>query len=536
MGCCTTIMRYNTIKPEWEEAAREYIPAYIFYRNCRDGYGQPAREAFCTHCGEVWEVGKEESGHLAYTTWKLKHNEGTNCPQCDCCAVAKCDGRIHYFANLNSHVRMVFAEKIARDHVNLKAYYIEYYFENFQWRRPDMEFCLDVEYDLRPGEVSVKKWNQWDGTWEGVGIREPWPVIDGAYWNQTLMLYRADLSELAGTFLGYLPIEQISEWYWPRSGAYNINATPWCKLLCYAALYPQVEFVAKGGGTELIQDLVYHKKKNAAIVNWRGKNLAEFLRMPKADAKIIAQTGFDPDALKMRKKFGISAEKAVQYASRMFTAEGLEEGAGMRECNPVQLAEYLIRQGQGSGGIHVLRDYREAAARLGRDMTVELIRWPKNLQSAHDDVIDAVRAIEKEESVRAYAERYRELVGRYEFETDDYTVIVPERLEDIKREGADQHHCVAGYAGRHAEGKTVIVFIRRTLLRAVPLYTVELNPADGKIRQIQGYHNEYRNRPTEDAEEFVRLWQSEIARRLRKEKRQAEKNAREDAEMEAAAT
>ena len=536
MGCCTTIMRHTTIKPEWEEAAREYIPAYIFYRNYRDGYGKPAREAFCTHCGEVWEVGKGETGYLAHTTWGFKHNEADTCPQCSCEAVVKCDGRIHYFANLNSHVRMVFAEKIARDHVKLKAYYIEYYFENFQWTRPDMGFCLDMEYDLRPGEVSVKKWNQWNGTWENVGIREPWPLIDCSYWNRTLKLYRADLSELAGTFLGYLPMEQIGEWYWPMSADYNINATPWCKLLCYAAMYPQVEFVAKGGGTELIQDLVYYKKKNAAIVNWRGKNLAEFLRMPKAEAKIIAQTGFDPDALKMRKKFGISAEKAVQYVSRMFTAEGLAEGAGMLECDPVQLAEYLIRQEQGSGGIHVLRDYREAAARLGRDMTVELIRWPKNLHSAHDDVIDAVRAIEAENRVRAYAERYRELVERYEFETDDYTVIVPERLEDIKREGEDQHHCVAGYAGRHAEGKTVIVFIRRTMLRAVPLYTVELNPADGKIRQIQGYHNEYRNKPTADAEEFVRLWQSEIARRLRKEKRQAEKNAREEAGMEAAAT
>lgn len=527
-------MRCNAVKPEWEDTAREYIPAYIFYRNCRDGYGQPAREAFCTHCGEIWEVGKGESGHLAYTTWKLKHNEGTNCPQCDCCAVAKCDGRIRYFANLNGHIRMVFAEKIAWDHVKLKACYIEYYFENFQWTRPDMGFALDMEYDLRPGGVSVRKWNMWEGVWTEVGIREPWPILDAL--TGALKTYQADLSDLADTFLGYLPFDQIGDWYWPRTSGRDVNATPWCRLLCYASLYPQMEFLCKGGAIDLVQDLVYTGKKNVSIVNWRGKNLAEFLRMPKAEAKIIAKAGFDPDALKMRKKFGISTEKAVQWASRMFTAEGLEEGAGMLECDPVRLAEYLIRQGQGSGGIRVLRDYREAAARLGRDMTVELIRWPKNLHQAHDDVIDAVRAIEKEESVRAYAERYRDLVRRYEFETDDYTVIVPECLEDIKREGADQHHCVAGYAGRHAEGKTVIVFIRRTLLRAVPLYTVELNPADGKIRQIQGYHNEYANRPTADAEAFVRLWQSEIARRLRKEKRQAEKNAREDAGMEAAAT
>ena len=527
-------MRYDAVKPEWEEAAREYIPAYIFYRNCRDGYGQPAREAFCTHCGDVWEVGKAESGYLlAYEKRKLKHNDGTNCPQCGCCAVAKCEGRIQYFANLNGHFRMVFAEKIARDHVKLKAYYIEYYFENFQWTRPELGFCLDMVYDLRPGEVSVKGWNQWKGAWEDVVIREPWPIVGGL--NGALKTYHADLSDLAGTYLGYLPFEQISDWYWPRAQSRNVNATPWCRLLCYASLYPQLEFLCKGGAVELVRDLVYTGKKNVSVVNWRGKNLAEFLRMPKAEAKLIAQAGFDLDALKMRKKFGISTAKAVQWSDRMFTPDGIEEGAKMLDCNPVQLVEYLIRQGQGSNGIHVLRDYRDAAAKLGRDMTVELIRWPKNLRRAHDDAIDAVRAIEAEENARAYHERYWEYVRKFEFETDEYTVIVPERLEDIKREGADQHHCVGGYAGRHADGKTVIVFIRRTMLRAVPLYTVEIAPKDGRVRQIQGYHNEFANKPTHDAQVFVDAWQREITRRLRKLKEE-EEQARECDRTEEAAT
>ncbi len=516
MGCCAT-MRYDAVKPEWEEAAREYIPAYIFYRNCKDGYGQPAREAFCTRCGEVWEVGKAESGHLAYETWRLKHNEGANCPQCDCCAVAKCDGRIRYFANLNGNFRMVFAERIAQDHVKLKAYYIEYCFENFQWAPPELGLCLDMVYDLRPGEVSVSKWNQWKGAWEDIGIREPWQIIDG--YSKKLKIYHANFSELEGTFLGYMPFESISDWYWPRSNDYNVSATPWCKLMCYAALYPQVEFVCKGGGTDLVQDLVMNRKKNADVVNWRGKNLQEFLRMPKAEAKLIAQAGFDLDALKMRKRFGLSAAKAVQWSARMFTPDGIEEGAKMLDCDPVQMVEYLIKQGQGSHGIHVLRDYRDAARKLGRDMTVPLILWPKNLMQAHDDAIDAVRAIEDEENARAYHERYRDYVQKFEFETDEYTAIVPERLEDIKREGADQHHCVGGYAGRHADGKTVIVFIRRTLLRAVPLYTVEIDPKDGRVRQIQGYHNEFANKPTPDAQMFVDAWQQEIARRLRKLKK-----------------
>ena len=100
--------------------------------------------------------------------------------------------------------------------------------------------------------------------------------------------------------------------------------------------------------------------------------------------------------------------------------------------------------------------------------------------------------------------------------------IVPEQLSDIKLEGTIQHHCVGGYLDRHATGSTIIIFIRRTMLPAIPLYTVEISP-DGTLRQIQGYHNEERNKPTPEADAFVKRWLAEVQRRLVKDKKKKKK-------------
>jgi hypothetical protein len=115
--------------------------------------------------------------------------------------------------------------------------------------------------------------------------------------------------------------------------------------------------------------------------------------------------------------------------------------------------------------------------------------------------------------------KYRSL---YEFEEGEYVAMVPEQLSDIKLEGKIQHHCVGGYIDRHAEGQTIIVFIRRSMLPAIPLYTAEISP-DGALRQIQGYHNETKYKPTPDADSFVKRWLDEVRRRVAGAKKQKKK-------------
>ena len=62
------------------------------------------------------------------------------------------------------------------------------------------------------------------------------------------------------------------------------------------------------------------------------------------------------------------------------------------------------------------------------------------------------------------------------------------------------------------------MFIRRVAAPMIPLWTVELTP-DGKLTQIQGYHNEIENKPKGKDKEWVDGWLKEVGRRLAKERK-----------------
>ena len=145
------------------------------------------------------------------------------------------------------------------------------------------------------------------------------------------------------------------------------------------------------------------------------------------------------------------------------------------------------------------------------------------LYIALDEATKAADHLKTEMQFTSYRKKvypkYRDL---YEYCEDGYVAMVPEQLSDIKLEGTIQHHCVGGYIDRHANGSTIILFIRRTMRPAIPLYTVEISPG-GTLRQIQGYHNEESNKPTPDADSFVKRWLAEIRRRLAKDKNKKKK-------------
>lgn len=72
--------------------------------------------------------------------------------------------------------------------------------------------------------------------------------------------------------------------------------------------------------------------------------------------------------------------------------------------------------------------------------------------------------------------------------------------EEIVREGEEMHNCVAGYADRHADGKTIIMVLRKRSEPRKPWHTVEIDPATLECRQCYAAHNHKR---TPEAAEFM---------------------------------
>ena len=72
--------------------------------------------------------------------------------------------------------------------------------------------------------------------------------------------------------------------------------------------------------------------------------------------------------------------------------------------------------------------------------------------------------------------------------------------EEIVREGEEQDNCVAGYANRHTNGKTIIMVLRQCSDPRTPWHTVEIDPETLGCRQCYGYKNRAR---TPEAAEFM---------------------------------
>ena len=111
-----------------------------------------------------------------------------------------------------------------------------------------------------------------------------------------------------------------------------------------------------------------------------------------------------------------------------------------------------------------------------------------------------------------------ELQEKYAYSDDDYTVLAPQDIFEIIKEGRMLHHCVGNdgagerYYDRMERRESFIMFLRRTEEPNDPYYTLEIEP-DGTVRQKRTlFDRQYED--IEQATEFLIKWQKVIAARL----------------------
>ncbi|MDE5564286.1 MAG: PcfJ domain-containing protein, partial [Oscillospiraceae bacterium] len=141
---------------------------------------------------------------------------------------------------------------------------------------------------------------------------------------------------------------------------------------------------------------------------------------------------------------------------------------------------------------------------------------------------DAIYAIRREAQQREEARRAEErrlasqeaiqLREKLGFDNGKLSICVPASAVAIVDEGKALHHCVGGYASRHAEGKLHILFIRKDSDPDKPYFTMELS-TNGNVIQVRGLKN---CDPPEDVKILVEDYKKYIrplfAKRHKKEK------------------
>ena len=144
----------------------------------------------------------------------------------------------------------------------------------------------------------------------------------------------------------------------------------------------------------------------------------------------------------------------------------------------------------------------------GQNGIVSTLRTPHDFQVLHDHLVETRNArynqrggyYDKQKTLAEQAEFERKakkalelLRKNYEYIGDSFRIVVPMTEAEITNEGQMLHHCVGGYATRHLERVTTILFLRANETPDKSYYTIEVrNIDDGpSVVQIHGFGNKW---------------------------------------------
>ena len=149
---------------------------------------------------------------------------------------------------------------------------------------------------------------------------------------------------------------------------------------------------------------------------------------------------------------------------------------------------YLSKQrGSASDAMLEWKDYLDMAEKLNYDLTNREVSTPKQLTRVHDRAAELLQTETDRTLQKKYIKNRRPaLRKKYEMKYAGMCVCVPKSSAEIVTEGRILEHCVGGYAKRHLEGKTVILFLRRANDPDQPLVTIEMNEDGKTLQQIHG--------------------------------------------------
>ena len=479
---------------------------FIFYHYKRGG----AKTGYCTFCGKEVPI----SGHPY-------HNKKGRCTRCRHPVMFKALGRAGYFKTDRYYAYLV---QRCRDGFVIREFQVDRtYRKNIlphsepYWH----EFRRSI-YD-RSGEIRSYYWGMY--CQREVRWIEGSPCYYAYAGDQAGRVYGKTLSSL-----GKKELRQTGLVEWIRSHP----VTDPEKYLAVWKQIPKMEQIWKAGLSRLtaecfhfcddVQKVVLHPDE-PGLIRALGLDSAKFRRLRQLDGdtetlawlQLEKRTGqrITDEMLRWSKKERISPRDLVFIADRM---------------SLVQIKNYLERQkeyfdGSCQQALTTWQDYLAMAERLHYDTSDEIVYRVRKLRQRHDELVLQSEAGSLEEQASKMAAKYPhvnaicvELQEKYAYSDDDYTVLAPQDIFEIIKEGRMLHHCVGNdgagerYYDRMERRESFIMFLRRTEEPNDPYYTLEIEP-DGTVRQKRTlFDRQYED--IEQATEFLIKWQKVIAARL----------------------
>lgn len=497
-----------------DEIERDCLQQFLFYRK-----GKNKATVYCTSCRR-WETyhkklvvdGIEINGSAVPD--KLWHNNDIICPMCGHAVKCKSEGRGRKSLKARGNY-CIFSAK--GDNLYVQAIKYQIGWEDIDDPEADI-------YEFKKYVFTPQGSQSWRWKWDCVDmvpmnkISEPMFALDGGIWRaydyereDDRRLYTCVNEEaIYSTFLKYQEFHRL---------AHGTN-TP-MSYLEHMAKYPDItEKLTKAGFDAVVDDICSYGNmhKFNKLINWRAKTLRDALRMNSAEikhwqkalktAKGIADLAEYQKSKKITSDYKKLLEMFEKYSStdayKLCQASDICNASLVKVCNYVDKIHNTADRHKYIGNWH---DCLSMMAELGYPKGNSLC-FPKNLTKLHDRLVKEMNALKKEKAKAANAkldakitnskkERSKLIYSNYL-----YTIVLPESIEDIHREGRMLEHCVASYDERHAKGELHILFVRRQWDLDTPWYTIEVSN-DGYICQWYGYKNNRTIAKHPDMKQFI---------------------------------
>lgn len=492
---------------EEEERVEALFHPHLFYSSV----SRSKKACYCESCKASFEVTKATAPVL----WREDHGSVAKCPRCGEAVEIICEGRIRT-GECMSESKCVLVIRADQDGalrlyagVAKRGYERQDYFDDWnnilhRELQPFMSFLVYRRFYLAPWGRQCWKQGYWNyfGERGPYGGWEPKNTIVQAFTAAYMGYLNADVFDGFYNVIGaenirnsYAKYSQAIEWIYGQEEPNDGQRVRGLEQYLAAYIeYPQLEFAVKMGEEDAVSDLVFRGVKNHRVINWKAMNPAGFYRMDKQQFKKFTAAGGKTEDLILAKELALTVED-VLMAKRAVASGSVRElavAAGKANISISKAVRYLSKQrGSTTAAMREWKDYLDMAEKLHYDLTNREVSTPKHLTVAHDRAAELLQTETDRTLQKKYIKSRRPaLRKKYEMEYAGMCVRVPKSSAEIVTEGKILEHCVGGYAKRHLEGKTVILFLRRADEPDQPLVTIEMN-ADGKtIRQIHGWHND----------------------------------------------
>ena len=302
--------------------------------------------------------------------------------------------------------------------------------------------------------------------------------------------------------------------YCPIADFYNHFRKPFLapRFLSEYLNHPALEHLVKTGFYAVVNDRVYSYQENCLDESQHRTH--RILGVAAEDIGFLRSIDLDMSTLKIYQEYAgmkgrrdlivwqirnetshdvlpilnhMTPHKAMRYLDRQFgflrlrkTKYGTQRYKNMQDL----VSEY--------------RDYLELCKKLNYDIKNSFVKYPADLQKAHDKAVHRMKHKADAKEGRAVA-----------FEQDGMKIVYPSIPDDVIREGHALHHCVGGYTGRVADHECVILFLRQCADESKPFYTIEIR--GNKPVQVRGLKN---CSATPEVDNFIRIWEQRVLSRI----------------------